>query len=246
MSITVRKGSVLLLFLLICCLVIGCAEKDRLPQQLPTQEQQMQTQPPADAEAVYNSHGYANMRLTIPDGWEYEITEYSLETGNFGIVFRPEGERVGSLSLMYFDGWALTGEGFEEEMDFIAEQEVGVGTYTGQKHWSYIRFRYMPGDYVFFNTGADIWYDQYAEEIERIIGSAVVAEGIMTYTEAEQIALAWGEVQTCGVYEVARSGFYMDTGAWEILLGAINNTGEDHLIHIFPDGTVKEVVIPQQ
>ena len=241
-----KKGIVLLVFVLICCIVAGCGEKDQASQQLPAQEQQSQTELPVDGEVVRNSYGYANMRLTIPDGWEYEITEYSQDTGTFGIVFRPEGEQVGSLSLMYFDAWAMVGTGIAEKMDFIGECEVGIGTYSGQVCWNYIRLRYMPGDYVFFNTGADIWYDQYAEDIEKIIESAVVAEGIMTYARAEEIALAWGEEQPYGVYQVVNTGFYMDDGAWEILLGAINNTATDHLIRIFPDGSVKEVVLPQE
>lgn len=236
-----KQQMIISICLLLCLVASGCKGETQ-----PEQTQPSQTESVSAGEKVSNSHGYANMCLTIPDGWEYEITEYSSETGNFGIVFRPEGETVGSLSLMYYDGWALTGTGFEEKMDFIADREVGVGTYVGQAHWNYIRLRYMPGDYVFFNTGADIWYDQYADDIEKIIGSAVVAEGVMTYTQAEDIALSWAEEQPCGVYEVARSGFQMNDGVWEVYLGALNNTGPDRMIHIFPDGSVKEVVLPQE
>ncbi len=239
-----KKGRALLVFVLICCIVAGCGEKNQVSQQLPAQEQQSQTELPVDGEVVRNSHGYANMRLTIPDGWEYEITEYSQETGTFGIVFRPEGERVGSLSLMYFDAWALIGTGFEEKMDFIGEREVGIGTYSGQVYWNYIRFRYMPGDYIFYNTGADGWYDQYEDQINSILESAVIAEDIMTYAQAVQTALSWADEQKVGVYEVSRSGFTMDNGVWEIFLAAINNTGPDHTIHIFPDGRICEVDMP--
>lgn len=210
----------------------------------PTEITPAQTEPVLEGHTVSNSHGYANMSLVLPNGWEYEITEYSPETGNFGIVFYPEGQQVGSLSLMYYDRWALCGTGFEEKMGFIEKREVGIGTYSGEEYWNYIRFRYMPGDYVFFNTGADGWYDQYEDQINSILASSVVAEGVMTYAQAEEIALSWAAEQGGGVYEVARSGFTMDNGAWEIFLGAINNTGPDHTIHIFPDGRILEVDMP--
>lgn len=225
----------------------GCGKKtEALPETQPDLTLPLQTEPVPEGEVVSNSHGYANMSLAIPDGWEYEITEYSADTGNFGIVFRPEGEKVGSLSLIYYDGWAVCGTGLEEKMDFIGENEVVVGTYDGKDHWDYIHFRYMPGDYVFLNTGADGWYNEYEKEIDSILASAVVAEGVMSYTQAEEIALEWAQQLETGVYEVARYGFTMDDGVWEILLGAINNTGPDRQIHIFPDGTVREVQLPQE
>ena len=242
----VKKRIVLFIVVLVCCLVVGCVDKEQTPQQLPVEEQQVQTEPVFEGEAVYNSHGYANMCLTIPEGWEYEITEYSPETGNFGIVFRPEGEQVGSLSLICQNGWGVCGTGLEMETDFFGNYEAGVGTYNGDEHWNFIRLRYLPGDYVFLNTGADIWYSQHEKEIEEILNSVVVADGIMSYTQAEEIALEWAQQLETGVYEVARHRFTMDDGVWEILLGAINNTGPDHTIHIFPDSSIKEVVLPQE
>ena len=224
----------------------GCGLEEACADETPAAAERKEEQVDAAGTLISNSHGYANMSLVIPDGWEYEITEDSPETGNFGIVFRPEGQQVGSLSLMYFDGWGFCGTGLKTKTDYIGGQEVSIGTYDGRKNWNYIRLKYLPGDYVFLNTGADGWYDQYEEEINGILASAVVAEGIRSRAEAEEIALSWANELDVGVYEVARTGFTMDNGVWEILLGAINNTGPDHTIHIFPDGIVKEVVLPQE
>ena len=234
------KKCLILILLLTCLCLWGCEKEEVVTEQtLPAQTEPLERR-------VSNSHGYANMSLAIPDGWEYEVTEYSPETGNFGIVFRPEGEQVGSLSLMYYDGWAVCGTEMDEKLHYIGDRETYIGTYHGQKCWNYIKFNYLPGDYVFFNTGADAWYDKYEAQINDILASAVLADGVMTYAQAEQIALDWAGEQECGVYEVVYSGFYMENGAWEILLGAINNTGPDHTIHIFPDSSVKEVVVPQE
>lgn len=237
---------VLVCLLLISFAITGCARGEEPAQTQPTQPQPVSTEPAAQAERVSTSHGYANMSLVIPDGWEYEITEYSPDTGNFGIVFRPEGEQVGSLSLIYQNGWGVCGTGLEMETEYFGNYEAGVGTYDGGKYWNFISLRYLPGDYVFLNTGADVWYAQHEKEIEEILNSVVVADGIMSYTQAEEIALEWAEELETGVYEVARHRFTMVDGVWEILLGAINNTGPDHTIHIFPDSTVLEVQLPQE
>lgn len=237
---------VLSCLLLISLLLAGCArEEESVPTQ-PTQLQPIPTEAVIQAEKVSATYGYANMSLVIPDGWEYEITEYSPETGNFGVVFRPEGEQVGSLSLMYFDLWGVCGTEMETQMEYIGSYEAQIGTNVGSEYWNYISLRYLPGDYVFLNTGADIWYSQHEKEIEEILNSVVVADGIMSYTQAEEIALEWAQQLETGVYEVARHRFTMDDGVWEILLGAINNTGPDHTIHIFPDSSIKEVVLPQE
>lgn len=222
----------------------GAEEYDCVPyeDEASASEERKQAQ---SGQTVVNRYGYANMSLVIPEGWEYEITQYSADIGGFGIVFYPVGERVGSLSLMYYDAWGVCGTGLEEQVKTVGGYEAWVGTYDGAPYWDFISLRYLPGNYVFLNRGADLWYGKYEEQIDSILASAVVAGGVMSYTEAEETALSWAEEQKTGVYQIVRSSFDAEEGIWEILLGAINNTGPDHMIHISPDGSVNEVVIPQ-
>ena len=61
-----------------------------------------------------NSNGFANMRLSIPEGWEFDLTE---QEGDriFGIRFWPAEQTEGKISIYYYDSFGLCGTGLESE-----------------------------------------------------------------------------------------------------------------------------------
>ena len=97
------KKCLILILMLACLSLWGCGKETE--KVLPVETELANPR-------VSNSHGYANMSLEIPEGWVYQLTEYSQETGSFGIVFYPEGEQV---VIRYED---VTDIRFEEAVDF--------------------------------------------------------------------------------------------------------------------------------
>ena len=73
-----------------------------------------------DTTRVSASHGEHTLSISIPEGWEYEIKEYSDESSSFGIYFWPEGETEGKLSFLYYDAWGVCGTGLEVRQSKLA------------------------------------------------------------------------------------------------------------------------------
>ena len=121
-----------------------------------------------DTTRVSASHGEHTLSISIPEGWEYEIKEYSDESSSFGIYFWPEGETEGKLSFLYYDAWGVCGTGLESETIEIGGYEASKGNYNGGI-WEFICFQKDPGWCVIKNDTARAWLGKYMDEAMEII-----------------------------------------------------------------------------
>ena len=126
-----------------------------------------------DTTRVSASHSERTLSINIPEGWEYEIKEYSDESSSFGIYFWPEGETEGKLSFLYYDAWGVCGTGLESETIEIGGYEASQGNYNGGI-WEFICFQKEPGWCVIKNDAAYAWLGKHIDEAMEIIDTVRV------------------------------------------------------------------------
>lgn len=127
----------------------------------------------SDKTRVSASHGEHTLFISIPEGWEYEIKEYSDENSGFGIHFWPEGETEGKLSFLYYDAWGVCGTGLKSETIEIGGYEASQGNYN-DGIWEFISFRKEPGWCVIKNDAAYAWLENRMDEVMEIIDTVRV------------------------------------------------------------------------
>lgn len=127
----------------------------------------------SDTTRVSASYGEHTLSISIPEGWEYEIKEYSDENSSFGIYFWPEGETEGKLSFLYYDAWGVCGTGLISETIQINGYEASQGNYNGGI-WEFICFQKDPGWCVIKNDTARAWLGKYMDEAMEIIDTVHV------------------------------------------------------------------------
>ena len=127
----------------------------------------------SDTTKVSASHDELTLSINIPEGWEYEIKEYSDEYSGFGIYFWPEGETDGKLSFLYYDAWGVCGTGLKSETIEIGGYEASKGNYN-DGIWEFICFRNEPGWCVILNDAAYAWLGKRMDEAMEIIDTVRV------------------------------------------------------------------------
>ena len=186
-------------------------------------------------ELVRIDRGYANISLTIPDGWEYE-TEVMTDSGGFSIAFQPAGRSEGKIRVLYYDRFGVCGTGLESETIRLGNYEARKGTYDGHKVWDFIRLIGTPGYYVIENEGAGPWWDEYGGEAMQILNTLVAGDGIIHETEA--IAIAKGEAAV--EYNQTWTSYDSETGLWTVTFGK-SYPGGDQTVTITCEGKVTDI-----
>lgn len=123
-------------------------------------------------------HDYAGVRMTLPEGWEYEtiVSESSMEDGGqVGVNFWPEERSDFSLSLLCQKsqiGICGTGVDFED-VSFGSglcatkcTEEISGGL------WLMLIFKDVPGGFYSLDGYAsrEVW-EEYRDDIEQILSS---------------------------------------------------------------------------
>ena len=122
---------------------------------------------------VSSSHENNYITLEIPEGWEYEVKEYT-EPGyqEFGISFWPEGQTEGRLALMCAgESWGVCGTGLTTQDIMIGEYSAIKYIYHSDEFWTFLRLDYPEMNYVVYNEGADIWLNEYGVEAFQILST---------------------------------------------------------------------------
>ncbi|MBE6763765.1 MAG: hypothetical protein E7553_05350 [Ruminococcaceae bacterium] len=158
-------------------------------------------------EDVLYENRFAQVILPLPDGWDSEVLDD-------GIRFHPKGHE-GSLCLRYMDAFGVCGTGLHSQTVTIGGYETEQGTYDDHALWDYIVFPqecYSVGDYVFFNEGAEGWWDDYGDEAMSILNSTAIYEKVTM--EGKAIVFA---KEVCNVeYDTVNAVFDTDRAVWEI------------------------------
>ncbi len=182
------------------------------------------------------AHGYANMRMELPAGWDYEICEYDENNYAFGIRFWPADQDEGALWLEYYPrGFGVCGTGLvQEEIQLENGLSAWVGTYDGRAIWDFITIRGLPGpfSYVIRTEKVDSWWESRQQEAMEIIRHITLAENVIWEDAAVQIAKQ--ALNTTA--EPSRTDFAFQQGTWIIQFD--QNT---RAVTIDADGTILDI-----
>ena len=180
-----------------------------------------------------HSRGYANIRLTVLNGWKY-TTEDVEGSNDFSIVFWHESSADNKIRVSYQPAFGVCGTGLEEKDITISFYPAWQGTYDNHKNWDYISLKDMPGSYVILYEADDGWWKEHKEEAMQILNTLVAAENIITETEAIAIAKDNATVD----YNEVRASFDMEKGEWSVTLYKKNTAGGDQTVIITFEGKV--------
>ena len=192
--------------------------------------------PLTQPELVRFGRGYANISLSILDGWEYE-TEAWTDSGEFSVSFWPSGRSEGKLRVLYYDRFGVCGTFLEQEKIKLGNYEARKGTYDGHKVWDFISFIGTPGYYVIENEGAGQWWDEYGGEAMQILNTLIVGDGIISEAEAVAIAKDLATVE----YNHVSTSYDSESGLWTVTLYKEYTAGGDQTLTITCEGKVIDI-----
>lgn len=186
---------------------------------------------------VRHSEGYANISLTLPHDWKYQLI-YNENENSFCIAVSPKSEAKGEIQIWCNLSLGFCGTGLKEEKITLAGRDAYRGTYAGDPLWHYILFTDTPGDYVILNQGAELWWEEYENEAMKILNSVKPGEGIISKTEAERIAKAEAKID----YDTVDARFDCNDGIWTVLFHKKNVLGGSLEIKMTSEGKIIETV----
>lgn len=201
---------------------------------------------PGNTAIAEYSYQYTNMRLELPEDWEYEILPGTGDVAfgaddrpadTFGIQFWPKAEPSMSVNLRYYAGGiGLCGTGVTfEELSFkngLTATKCTEG--LGDDFWVFLIYHDVPGAYALeCITSKELW-SAYENIVMSILENAELGRGILSETEAIEIA----KTEYTGSYESVRADFDHTEGAWQIRFSTNDMTGQEQTIRIDAQRTV--------
>ena len=168
-----------------------------------------------------HSKGFANISVTLMDGWEYDIVDET-DTNEFAINIYPAGQSENKLRIAYFNGFGVCGTGLAQEQIMLGRYEAWMGTYDNRSVWDFISLRGLPGDYAILNEGGEKWWKEYGEEAMQILATLKVADGYVSSSEAIKIAREKLQMD----YDEVNTSFNAVSGIWTVTM--TTKSGDNH------------------
>ena len=168
-----------------------------------------------------HSKGFANISVTLMDGWEYDIVDET-DTNEFAINIYPAGQSENKLRIAYFNGFGVCGTGLAQEQIMLGRYEAWMGTYDNRSVWDFISLQGLPGDYAILNEGGEKWWSEYGEEAMQILATLKVADGYVSASEAIKIACDKLQMD----YDEVNTSFNTVSGIWTVTM--TTKSGDDH------------------
>ena len=159
-------------------------------------------------------NGYISMRLTLPEGWDWQ--EDPAEDGTEGILFW-DGEKPDQRFRLsaWPDGFGMCGTGVDFSEVTLASGAKLTEAREGDR-WIVLIFDGVPGSYTVRPQGgtlnSTVWDAKWREQILTILDTAELGGDAMT--EDEAIAKA-AEVFS-GDYDAAYGSYDLRTGVWTV------------------------------
>ncbi|MBO5649248.1 MAG: hypothetical protein J6S76_04985, partial [Clostridia bacterium] len=188
-----------------------------------------------------HSKGFANISVTLKDGWAYEIKD--TDTAEFSINIYPEDQPQNKLRVAYCNGFGVCGTGLTGKTIMLGGYEAWMGTYDNQSVWDFIHLRGLPGDYVIFNEGGEAWWKEYGDDAMQILATIKAANGYIT--ESEAIRIARDKLQA--EYDEVNASFSAASGIWTVTMS--QNQGLDrYVMTVTMDiyGNIREIYNPDE
>ena len=171
-----------------------------------------------------HSKGYANISVTLKDGWEYDIVDET-DTNEFAINIYPAGQSQNKIRIAYFNGFGVCGTGLEEKTIMLGRYEAWMGTYDNNTVWDFISLQGLPGDYAILNEGGEKWWSEYGEDAMQILATLKVADGYVTSSDA--IKIARDKLQT--EYDEVTTSYNAKDGIWTV---SMSRREKENLYHM--------------
>ena len=184
---------------------------------------------------------YANMGLTIPQGWSYEIEELGkVSDAAFGIHFWPDAH-PDMLFKLYFrtEKFGLCGTGVTfDEVTFENGLSATICTEGGDDTiWMLMIYHSLPGEYTLETRASASRLSEYEDDLNTILNSATLGKGVLSEPDAIEAAKA-----VCTIsYDFIRTSFdYMD-GTWEIELCPPGKYDGGQIVRVDKDGVIQDI-----
>ena len=168
-----------------------------------------------------HSKGFANISVTLMDGWEYDIVDET-DTNEFAINIYPAGHAENKIRIAYFNGFGVCGTGLAQEQIMLGRYEAWMGTYDNRSVWDFISLQGLPGDYAILNEGGEKGWSEYGEEAMQILATLKVADGYVSASEAIKIACDKLQMD----YDEVNTSFNAVSGIWTVTM--TTKSGDDH------------------
>ena len=189
-----------------------------------------------------HSKGYANISVTLKDGWEYDIVDEA-DTNEFAINIYPAGQSQNKIRIAYFNGFGVCGTGLEQEMIMLGRYEAWMGTYDNNTVWDFISLQGLPGDYAILNEGGEKWWSEYGEDAMQILATLKVADGYITSSDA--IKIARDKLQT--EYDEVSTSYNAKDGIWTVSMSRREKENLYHMtVTVDVYGNIQEMYNPDE
>jgi len=185
---------------------------------------------------VYYEKGYANIALTLKEGWEYDIVDEPY-TDEFSINIYPAGQKDNKLRIAYFNGFGVCGTGLKQEEITLGRYEAWMGTYDNSTVWDFISIRDTFGDYAILNEGDEKWWSEYGTEAMQILATLEVADGYVSEAGAVQAA----KDKANSTDAEPKVEFDYENNVWRVTLSGKNTGGDDTFV-IDIHGNIVEII----
>ena len=174
---------------------------------------------------VYYEKGYANIALTLKEGWEYDIAD-DPNTKEFAVNIYPAGQKDNKLRIAYFNGFGVCGTGLKQEEINLGKHNAWMGTYDNNTVWDFISIKDTFGDYAILNEGGKHWWSEYGDEAMQILATLKVADGYISEAGAIQAA----KEKADSADEDPEVEFDSEKALWKVTLSGKNTSGDDTFI----------------
>ena len=178
---------------------------------------------------------YANIEIELPDGWEYEIVEYTDDCYQCGVRFWPGDRQEGKIGLYYFpQGFGVCGTGLEtEEMTLQNGNVVTVGYYDGSENWC---FASLGNDYAACaGEGTEAWPEAEWGTALEIVCLAKLNQGVISREDALKQILAEGLLEQ--ELDLYRADFDAVEGIWKFTFYENSWSNPVQTVRVAWDGT---------
>lgn len=189
-----------------------------------------------------HSKGYANISVTLKDGWEYDIVDEA-ETNEFAINIYPAGQSQNKIRIAYFNGFGVCGNGLAQEQIMLGRYKAWMGTYDNNTVWDFISLQGLPGDYAILNEGGEKWWSEYGEDAMQILATLKVADGYVTSSDA--IKIARDKLQT--EYDEVTTTYNAKDGIWTVSMSRREKENLYHMtVTVDVYGNIQEMYNPDE
>ena len=140
---------------------------------------------PADVKVM---GGVTSLAIHIPEGWEYRENRFVSEEDEYGVYFKPEGEK-GELYLNFRLSFGVCGTGLETKEITVAAYECSEMTWDGKEDFDIISFPCDYGAILIHNMSAE-WLSDYKAELDTVLDSIKIERPTLTAERARELAEA--------------------------------------------------------